>query len=121
VTAFDCQTGVASCNKSTGGGETVVGAEGFELCVAFLLGASVGYAIRAAISSVRRAEARRQRGEELARSHASEYSAALDRQMVVQEQASSQSLTASPALTGAAAAIIREIESEIGNPRVPTS
>jgi hypothetical protein len=92
-----------------------VGAESFELCVAFLLGASVGYAIRAAISSVRRAEARRQRGEELARSHASEYSAALDRQMVA------QSLTASPALTGAAAEIIREIESEIGNPRVPTS
>jgi hypothetical protein len=51
-------------------------AEGLQLCVAFLLGASVGYAIRAAISSVRRAKVRRQGAKELA--HAGQYSAALD-------------------------------------------
>jgi hypothetical protein len=90
-------------------------AEGFQLCLAFLLGASVGYAVRAAISNVRRAKVRRQRGEEVARS------AALDREMMVQEQAGTQCLAASPALTGAAAAIIREIESGIDSPREPAS
>jgi hypothetical protein len=55
--------------------------ESFELCLAFLLGASVGYTVRAAISNLRRAEVRRQRREELAR--------AVDREMVVQEQAGS--------------------------------
>jgi hypothetical protein len=57
-----------------------MGPEGLELCLVFLLGAAVGYASRAAISSVRRAKVRRQREEELAQSYASQYSAALDRQ-----------------------------------------
>ena len=87
----------------------------FELYLAFLLGASVGYTVRAAISNLRRAKVRRQRREELSRS------APLDREMVVQEQAGAQYLAASPALTGAAAAIIREIESGIDSPREPAS
>jgi hypothetical protein len=88
-----------------------MGAGGFELCLSFLLGASVGYAFRAAISSIRRAKSRQRRREELARS------AALD----LQEQAGTQYLAASPALAGAAAAIIREIESGIDSPREPAS
>jgi hypothetical protein len=50
-----------------------VEAAGIELCVAFLLGAAVGYAIRAAISSIRRANIRRRREE-----HALSYSARAD-------------------------------------------
>ena len=85
-----------------------MGADSFQQCFAFLLGGSVGYAIRAAISNIRRANVRRQRRRELAR-YAPEHSA-LDRQMVAQEQASSQPLAGSPVLTGEAA---RAIESEI--------
>jgi hypothetical protein len=92
-----------------------VEAGGFELCLSFLLGASVGYALRAAISSIRRAKVRKQRREEVDRS------AVLDRETVVQEQAGTQYLAASPALAGAAAAIIREIESGIDSPREPAS
>ena len=39
-------------------------AAGIELCVAFLLGIAVGYAIRAAISSIRRANIRRRREDQ---------------------------------------------------------
>jgi hypothetical protein len=41
-----------------------VEAAGIELCVAFLLGIAVGYAIRAAISSIRRANIRRRREDQ---------------------------------------------------------
>jgi hypothetical protein len=51
-----------------------VGAGSFELCFAFVLGASVGYALRAAISSVRRANVRQRRREDFARLRAREHS-----------------------------------------------
>ena len=76
-----------------------MGPEGLQLCLAFLLGASVGYSVRATISSVRRAKVRQRRQEELALLYACEHSTALDRQLVADEQAT-QSLTASPALAG---------------------
>jgi hypothetical protein len=70
-----CQPGrdVARFQKSGGGGR-IVEAGSFELCFAFLLGASVGYALRAAISRVRRANVRKRRREEFARLHAREHS-----------------------------------------------
>jgi hypothetical protein len=61
-----------------------VEAEGVELCLSFLLGASVGYALRAAISNVRRAKVQQRRQEELARLYAREQSA----QVVPEEQSS---------------------------------
>jgi hypothetical protein len=64
----------------------VVGADGFELCLAFLLGASVGYAFRAAISNIRRAKVRRQRREEYYR--ALEHSAKVERLMAEQQSRS---------------------------------
>jgi hypothetical protein len=61
-----------------------VEAAGIELCVAFLLGAAVGYAIRAAISSVRRANIRRRR-EEYALSHSARADWLLDQQAEAKE------------------------------------
>jgi hypothetical protein len=61
-----------------------VEAAGIELCVAFLLGAAVGYAIRAAISSIRRANIRRRR-EEYALSHSARADWALDHQVETKE------------------------------------
>jgi hypothetical protein len=63
-----------------------MGAESFELCFAFLLGASVGYAVRAAISNVRRAKVRRQRREEHYR--ALDHSAKVERLMAEQQSRS---------------------------------
>ena len=61
-----------------------MGAEGFELCLAFLLGASIGYAVRAAISNIRRAKVQQRRRAERARLYALEQSA----QVVATEQSS---------------------------------